>query len=96
MDGMSASAAFCDFDRDGFLDLYVTRYVDYLPAKRCSGHDGRPDFCGPQAFRPVHDIVLHNEGAGADGSVRFLPYTIDQVIFQALTSRHGRDAVSSC
>ncbi|TDJ38289.1 MAG: VCBS repeat-containing protein [Gammaproteobacteria bacterium] len=48
VDGWSASAAFCDFDRDGFLDLYITRYVDYLPTRRCSGKDGAPDFCGPK------------------------------------------------
>ncbi len=62
VDGWSTSAAFCDFDRDGFLDLYVTRYVDYLPAKRCSAKDGRQDFCGPESFRPIHDVLLHNQG----------------------------------
>jgi hypothetical protein len=71
VDGWSASAAFCDFDRDGFLDLYVTRYVDFQPAKRCTGKSGAPEFCGPKSFRPVHDIVLHNDGIGADGGVRF-------------------------
>jgi hypothetical protein len=71
VEGWSASAAFCDFDRDGFLDLYVTRYVDYQPAKRCSGKDGRPDFCGPNAFRDVHDVVLRNETGSAGGEPRF-------------------------
>jgi hypothetical protein len=65
VDGWSASAAFCDFDRDGFLDLYITRYVDYLPAKSCTGKDGAADFCGPMSFRPLNDILLHNQ---ADGS----------------------------
>ncbi len=64
VDGMSASAAFCDFDRDGLLDLYVTRYVNYLPARRCSAKDGRPDFCGPKSFRPMHDVLFRNEGDG--------------------------------
>jgi len=62
--GWSASAAFCDFDRDGFLDLYVTRYVDFLPAKRCTGKAGAPEFCGPKSFRPVHDVLLHNNADG--------------------------------
>ncbi|MGB5659000.1 MAG: VCBS repeat-containing protein, partial [Thermoanaerobaculia bacterium] len=64
VDGWSASAVFCDFDRDGFLDLYVNRYVDYLPTKRCSAKDGRQDFCGPESFRPIHDVLLHNHGDG--------------------------------
>ncbi len=67
VDGWSSSAAFFDFDRDGFLDLYVVRYVDYLPAKRCSSQDGRRDFCGPKSFRPIHDILLHNQ---TDGTFR--------------------------
>jgi len=71
VDGWSASAAFCDFDRDGFLDLYVTRYVDYLPAKRCSAKDGRQDFCGPNSFRDLHDVVLRNETQSAAGTPRF-------------------------
>jgi hypothetical protein len=69
VDGWSASAAFCDFDRDGFLDLYVTRYVDYKPEKRCSGKDGRRDFCGPRSFRPVHDILLRNDADGTFSDV---------------------------
>lgn len=71
VDGWSASAAFCDFDRDGFLDLYITRYVDYRPAKRCSAKDGRAEFCGPNSFQPVHDVLLHNEAARGDGPVTF-------------------------
>jgi len=71
VEGWSASAAFCDFDRDGYLDLYVTRYVDFQAERRCTGKAGAPEFCGPRSFRPVHDVVLRNEGAGADGGVRF-------------------------
>jgi len=63
-EGWSSSAAFCDFDRDGYLDLYVARYIDYLPGKRCSAKDGRRDFCGPESFRPVHDLLFHNQGDG--------------------------------
>lgn len=64
MAGWSASAAFCDFDHDGFLDLYITRYVDYQPGKLCTGKDGAADFCGPRSFRPLHDILLHNQADG--------------------------------
>ncbi|MDX1387806.1 MAG: CRTAC1 family protein, partial [Acidobacteriota bacterium] len=64
VDGWSSSAAFFDYDRDGFLDLYVVEYVDYDPDHKCYDNAGRPDYCGPKEFRPVHDVLLHNDGDG--------------------------------
>ena len=62
VDGWSASACFLDYDRDGFLDIYVSRYVRWQAEKRCYGPDGRDTFCGPLAFAPVTDVLLHNNG----------------------------------
>ena len=62
--GWSTSATFLDYDRDGYLDLYVTRYVTYDPDKKCFDPRGRPDYCSPKVFSPLHDVVLHNEGDG--------------------------------
>ena len=64
LDGWSCSATFLDYDGDGRLDLYVTQYVAYDPDKRCTDGAGRPDYCGPRMFPPVHDVLLHNEGQG--------------------------------
>ena len=63
--GWSCSAAFFDYDRDGWLDLFVTRYVDYNPQHECSGFSGKADYCGPKAYPPVHDCLLHNNGDGS-------------------------------
>jgi len=60
--GWCSSCAFLDYDRDGFLDLYVARYVEFDPQLKCANKIGRPDYCGPLAFQPVSDVLLHNEG----------------------------------
>ncbi len=64
VDGFSCSAAFCDFDHDGFLDIYVTQYVQFRAIRNCSDPSGRPDYCGPEAFPPLPDTLLHNNGDG--------------------------------
>lgn len=64
VDGWSASAGFVDYDRDGFLDLYVTRYLKYRPNNECFDLTGRRTYCGPKPFRPVPDVLLHNNGDG--------------------------------
>lgn len=59
--GWSSSAAFVDLDRDGFLELFVTRYVEWQE-KACFDQAGRPDYCGPKAFAPQHDLLFRNDG----------------------------------
>jgi len=63
-DSWSTSAAFCDVDRDGFLDLYVARYVAYDDAITCSDKAGRREYCGPDSFPDQLDVLLHNRGDG--------------------------------
>lgn len=64
IDGWSASAGFFDYDRDGWLDLFITRYMDFNTTKRCFDAAGRPDYCAPSQFPPLHDVLLHNNGDG--------------------------------
>ena len=63
----STSAAFCDFSRDGWLDLYVVRYVVYDSAVRCTDKTGRPEYCGPANYEDRTDRLFMNQG---DGTLR--------------------------
>ena len=60
----STSAAFCDLNRDGHLDLYVVRYVVYDETVRCTDSAGRPEYCGPDSFEDRVDTLWMNRGDG--------------------------------
>jgi hypothetical protein len=69
-----ASASFLDYDRDGFLDLYVANYVNYSieDKKKCYNYTSARDYCAPVTYQPVPGILYHNLGHGKfeDVSVR--------------------------
>ena len=67
------SAAFVDFDRDGWLDLFVGNYLHYSLATHidCVGVAGLPDYCRPSAYRPQPSRLYRNKGDG-----RFADVTI--------------------
>ena len=66
----ATSAAFVDYDRDGWLDLVVVNYLDYDPRKDCLSPKGTRDFCGPASFPGTCSKLFRNlgPGPGADGS----------------------------
>ena len=62
----SVSAAFFDFDRDGWLDLFVGNYLDYRVEANtpCFSPSGRPDYCSPNVYRPQASRLYHNNRDG--------------------------------
>jgi len=76
------SAAFVDYDRDGWLDLVVVNYVDYDPSRSCADASGRPDYCSPSAFVGSVTRLFHNRGAVPGGKQ-------PRVLFEDVTLKSG-------
>ncbi len=67
----STGCAFVDYDRDGHVDLFVARYVDFdasdlknpASASACDWQ-GIPVFCGPLGLKGTRSELYHNNGDG--------------------------------
>ena len=65
--GWLAAPAFLDFDSDGRLDLFVSRYLDWdFERSRWCGENevGRRSYCHPREYGPVSHLLFRNLGAG--------------------------------
>jgi hypothetical protein len=64
-DVLSVAAAWFDYDNDGLLDLIVSNYTTWTPAKdiKCE-QNGKEYYCNPQIYPSVPHRLYHNLGHG--------------------------------
>ncbi len=66
----NTGCAFVDYNKDGFLDLFVANYIDFdpktapLPESGPCKYKGLLVACGPPGLKGGKNILFHNQGNG--------------------------------
>jgi enediyne biosynthesis protein E4 len=84
------SCAWLDYDRDGWLDLFVGNYVRYsVAADRPCYQQGRRYYCRPTSYPPDTCTLYRNLGPGQDGRPRFADVTRAAGIYKVAANALG-------
>ncbi len=70
--GWSTSAAWFDYDRDGYLDLIVCNYINWTPENNVYCGEHRPGYrayCHPDNYHGQHIALFHNNHDGTFSDV---------------------------
>jgi hypothetical protein len=67
----TVSAAFLDYDRDGWLDLFSGNYLSWRAeaSTPCFSASGRRDYCSPNVYQPQPSRLYHNNRDGTFADV---------------------------
>jgi hypothetical protein len=84
-----AGAAFADYDGDGFVDLYVSGYLDFgivkPERKTCEYRGVSVHACGPLGYRGAPDALYHNNGDGTFTDVTVKAGVVDRNLYFGFT-----------
>ncbi len=94
----SVPAVFFDYDRDGWLDLYVGNYLemDIEDNQVCRTVTGRRDYCSPDVYPSAGDRLLRNLGGErSDGVAVFAEVTREAGLAGDAEARAALGAVAA-
>ena len=96
----SAGCTFLDYNRDGYLDLFVSEYLEFdlkktpLPGANDScAWKGIPVNCGPKGLPTGRNRLYRNNGPDKQGRINFTDVSEESGIAK-VTGRYGMTAVS--